>query len=147
MFREKEDLRDDVRSDVEITDATNATVLKKDACFEGKLVFEGHVVIDGKFKGEIFSSGELAVGKSGYLEGNVEIGTIVVHGEVKGNIKAKNKIVINAPAQVRGDIVAPSLTIDEGAVFEGNCSMGKDIARNNLRSNVVGLPKTADQDY
>ena len=67
----------------------------------------------------------MIVGKTGLVEGDVQIGSIVVHGQVNGNIKAKQKIVINAPAEVRGDIVAPSLIIEEGAVFEGNCAMGK----------------------
>lgn len=108
----------------------NTTILRQDASFEGKLVFEGNVLVNGKFKGEIISSGDLTVGSTGLIEGIVEIGTIHVFGEVKGNIRAKQKIVINAPAVVKGDIVAPSLVIEEGAVFEGNCSMGNAAKQN-----------------
>ena len=104
--------------------AENTTILRQDASFEGKLVFDGNVLVNGKFKGEIISSGDLTVGSTGMIDGIVEIGTIHIFGEVKGNIRAKQKIVINAPAVVKGDIVAPSLVIEEGAVFEGNCSMG-----------------------
>lgn len=102
----------------------NTTILREDASFEGKLVFDGNVLVNGKFVGEIHSAGELTIGNGGYVEGSVEIGAIHIFGEVKGNIKAKQKIVINAPAVVKGDITAPSLVIEEGAVFEGNCSMG-----------------------
>jgi cytoskeletal protein CcmA (bactofilin family) len=119
MFREKGEA---ISMDTITTDKT--TVLKQDASFEGKLMFEGDVLVDGKFKGEIFSEGELTVGSSGYVEGDIEIGTIKVLGEIRGNIKASSKIIINAPAVVRGDIQAPSLIIEEGAVFEGNCTMG-----------------------
>ena len=125
--------------------ADRTTVLKEDASFEGKLMFEGNVCVDGKFKGEIFSSGDLTVGSTGVVEGQIEIGAINILGEVRGNIKASRKIVINAPAVVRGDIVAPSLIIEEGAVFEGNCSMGNSEAYNS-RSNVVGFQKTAEED-
>ncbi len=124
MFRDKEEA-----TGMNFKTNDNTTVLKEDACFEGKLTFEGSVLVNGKFSGEIFSSGELTIGTSGLVEGNVDIGTVIIHGEVRGNIKASQKIVINAPAVVRGDITAPSLMIEEGAVFEGNCSMGKDIAR------------------
>lgn len=126
MFREKgsEFLGVNMNSAI---DEKNTTILREDASFEGKLVFEGNVLVNGKIKGEIHSSGDLTIGNGGYVEGIVEIGTIYIFGEVQGNIKARQKIVINAPAVVRGDIVAPSLVIEEGAVFEGNCSMG-DVA-------------------
>ena len=145
MFGEKgEALSMDKRS------ADRTTVLKEDASFEGKLMFEGNVLVDGKFKGQVFSSGDLTVGSSGVLEGEIEIGTINILGEVRGNIKASRKIVINAPAVVRGDIVAPSLIIEEGAVFEGSCSMG-DVKERSFKSkmqkdNVLDLAKTADED-
>ncbi len=138
MFREKEDA---YNSNITANPAT--TVLKEDAVFEGKLTFEGSVLVNGKLKGEIYSSGDLTVGKSGYIEGTVEIGTITINGEVRGNIKAKQKIVINAPAVVRGDITAPSLIIDEGAIFEGNCSMGRNVA-NNTENKVIEFQKTDD---
>lgn len=109
-------------------DTNKTTILKEDTSFEGKLSFEGGVIINGKFTGEIFSNGELIIGKTGRVDGKIEIGSIVIHGQVQGDIKAQQKIVINAPASVQGDIVAPSLMIEEGAVFEGNCSMGKTVA-------------------
>ena|SRR3989338_4816851 len=101
------------------------TVLDKETTFEGKMTFEGCVIINGKFKGEIFSDGVLIIGEGGYVEGHVEIGSIRIQGHVRGNIVAKEKIEINAPAVVQGDITAPSLIIKEGAIFEGNCAMGK----------------------
>lgn len=145
MFGEKAEV---IGMDKKSADKT--TILKEDASFEGKLMFEGNVQVDGKFKGEIFSSGDLSVGSSGFLEGDIEIGTINILGEVRGNIKAGRKIIINAPAVVRGDIAAPSLIIEEGAVFEGSCSMG-DVKDKSFKSkmqtdNVLDLAKTADQD-
>ncbi len=130
----------------------NTTVLKEDATFEGKLIFEGNVHVNGKFKGEVYSSGELLVGKTGNVDGTVEIGTIVIHGEVSGSIKASQQIVINSPAVVRGDIAAPSLIIEEGAVFEGNCSMGKPVSISTGQddyeeNNVVEMPKAAEEEY
>lgn len=112
-----------------------STILDKESSFEGKMSFEGVVIINGKFKGEIFSDGSLIVGEGGYVEGKIEIGGIQIQGEVRGNIIAKEKIEIVAPAIVQGDISAPSLIIKEGAIFEGNCSMGRQD-----RKNVLDLP-------
>lgn len=117
-----------------------STILDRDSSFEGKMTFEGCVVINGRFKGEVFSEGSLIIGQGGYVEGRVDIGSIQIQGEVRGNIVAKEKIEINSPAVVQGDIQAPSLIIKEGAVFEGNCSMGR---REN--QNVVDFaPRTAE---
>ncbi len=118
-----------------------STVLDKESTFEGKMTFEGCVVIYGKFKGEIFSDGNLIIGEGGYVEGKIDIGNIQIQGEVRGNIHAKEKIEILAPSIVQGDIAAPSLIIKEGAIFEGNCSMGRQD-----RKNVVDLnsSRTAD---
>lgn len=121
MFREK----GEETMHYNVVDSENTTIIREDASFEGKMVFDGNVMVNGKFKGEIISSGELTVGNGGLVEGVLQIGTINIFGEVRGNIKAKQKIVINAPATVKGDIEAPSLVIQEGAVFEGNCTMGK----------------------
>lgn len=121
MFREK----GEETMHYNVVDSENTTIIREDASFEGKMVFDGNVMVNGKFKGEIISSGELTVGTGGLVEGVLQIGTINIYGEVRGNIKAKQKIVINAPATVKGDIEAPSLVIQEGAVFEGNCTMGK----------------------
>ncbi len=117
-----------------------STVLDRESSFEGKMTFEGCVIINGKFKGEIFSDGKLIVGEGGLVEGKVEIGEIQIQGEVHGNILAKDKIEILAPAVVQGDISAPNLIIKEGAIFEGNCSMGRQD-----RKNVLDLPsRSAD---
>ena len=111
---------------IKLSESRNvSTVLDKECSFEGKMTFEGCVIIHGKFKGEIFSEGTLIIGEGGFVEGHVEIGTVEIQGEVRGNISASEKIEITAPAVVQGDIAAPSLIIKEGAVFEGNCSMGR----------------------
>lgn len=130
MFRDKDD-----PSNLATNVPTSETVLNEDASFEGKLIFDGNVIVNGKFKGEIVSTGNLTVGRSGVVEGTIGIGTINIFGEVRGNIQAKQKIEINAPSVVRGDIAAPSLIIKEGAVFEGNCSMGNVAER--ATSNIV----------
>lgn len=122
MFREKPQENFDGQEDS--FTAAETTVLNQEAKFEGKLTFEGKVIINGDFSGDIISNGELIIGKNGSFQGNLHIGKVSIYGKVEGNIKAKQKIEINEPAIVRGDITAPSLTIEEGAVFEGNCSMG-----------------------
>jgi cytoskeletal protein CcmA (bactofilin family) len=99
--------------------------LGKDTEFEGKLSFSGAVRIDGRFKGEILTEGTLIVGETALLECDIQTAYISVSGEVRGNIDAQNRIEIHAPGRVFGNISAPTITIDEGVIFEGNCRMQK----------------------
>jgi cytoskeletal protein CcmA (bactofilin family) len=97
--------------------------LGKDTEFEGKLSFNGAVRIDGRLKGEIFTEGTLIVGESAVIASNIHVSHIIVSGEIRGNIVASDRIEIHAPGKVFGNIQAPIVIIDEGVVFEGNCTM------------------------
>ncbi len=120
MFGEKE------RSLKLIEEGEAQTLLDSDAQFEGKLTFEGKVQINGKFRGEIFSSGTLIIGEGAEVDAKIEIDTAIIQGKVSGFIRAKSRIEMHPPAVVKGDIASPGLVISEGAIFEGSCSMGRD---------------------
>ncbi|MFZ0449459.1 MAG: polymer-forming cytoskeletal protein [Desulfatiglandaceae bacterium] len=97
--------------------------LGKDTVFDGKLSFTGAVRIDGDFKGEILTEGTLVVGDSARIEADINISHIIISGEIRGNIIASEKIEIKAPGKVFGNIQAPTVIIEEGVIFEGNCRM------------------------
>jgi cytoskeletal protein CcmA (bactofilin family) len=91
--------------------------------FEGKLSFRGAVRIDGKFKGEIVTEGTLIIGETAHIESNIHVSRIIVSGEIHGNIAADKRIEIHAPGKVFGNIQAPTVIIEEGVLFDGNCRM------------------------
>ena len=99
------------------------TLLGKGSEFEGKLTFEGTVRVDGKLSGEIFSDDVLVIGEGAEVAAEIEVGVIIVEGNVTGNIRAKRAVELHAPAKVRGNIETPSLYVDKGVMFEGNCRM------------------------
>ena len=90
---------------------------------EGKLSFEDTVRIEGHFKGEINALGTLVVGESGHVEGNINVGSIIITGLVEGNLTAKTRVEIKSPGKMLGEIKTPNLIIGDGAIFEGNCHM------------------------
>src|SRR5215475_6237456 len=99
------------------------TLLGRGSEFEGKLTFEGTVRIDGKIRGEIFSDDILVVGEGAEVQCEISVGVIIVEGNVTGDIRAKRAVELHAPAKVRGNIETPSLFVEKGVVFEGNCKM------------------------
>lgn len=95
--------------------------------YEGKLTYKGRVRIDGKFKGEIFSEDVLILGDGADVDvSSLEVGTLIVRGgTLRGNVIATQLIEVYAPSRVYGNLTAPQVYLDKGAVFEGQCTMGK----------------------
>jgi cytoskeletal protein CcmA (bactofilin family) len=98
-------------------------LLGKGTEFEGKLIFEGTLRIDGKFRGEVITSGILAVGDGAVVHAEIQAETIIVRGEVHGNLKAAKQVEIKGNGKLFGNINTPSLIVDEGVIFEGSCQM------------------------
>ena len=122
--------REGVSADEDLTGIGELqALLGEGAAFEGKLVFEGRVRIDGRFEGKISTDDVLIVGPAAELRAEIEVGTLIVRGgSVWGQIRARRLVEIYAPAKVYADIEAPQLFLDKGATFEGRCTMPSDEA-------------------
>lgn len=104
--------------------------------FDGKLVFNGSVRIDGCFKGDIMGGGLLISGEGSRIEGNITVDNIVISGEVHGNLEAKDKVEIDSRGKLFGDMISGVLVIQAGGVFEGNCRMA-DSPKKGISDGVV----------
>jgi cytoskeletal protein CcmA (bactofilin family) len=87
------------------------------------MTFEGVFRLDGRFEGEIFDSGTLIVGETASVKGKVGLNTIVINGVVEGEVHAKTRVEIHPMGKVYGSLSTPTLTINEGGIFEGRCKM------------------------
>ena len=90
---------------------------------EGKISTEGSIRIDGKLIGEVRAKANAAIGSAGNVEGSVTAKNISVSGRVKGTVTASEKLILESKSVMQGDIRAARLVIDEGAMFDGRCSM------------------------
>ncbi len=91
--------------------------------FEGRLVFEGTVRIDGRFRGDIFSRDTLIVGADAFVEAQIDADVVVVSGTVQGEIRALTRVEIQPTGVVRGSVQAPVFKIEEGGLFDGTMQM------------------------
>ena len=98
--------------------------LDRGSSFKGELEFEDTMRIDGRFNGKIVSKNELIVGESATIEGDVYVGSIAISGTVIGKIVATQRVEIHRNGKVYSDVDTPALVIEEGAIFQGNCTMG-----------------------
>jgi len=95
----------------------------EDAVFKGVLTFSGTVRVDGRLEGEVHTEDTLIVGEKGVLEADISAGMVVCKGKITGSIKATKQVEIHANSKVVGNIETPSLFIEVGAIFDGNCNM------------------------
>ena len=96
---------------------------------EGELRFDASFRIDGKLTGKVDSQGDLIIGESGEIEGEIKVGQIFVSGTVRGTIRAARRVQIAPSGKVFAEIDTPSLTIEDGATFEGRCAMNREDVR------------------
>jgi len=101
-----------------------STFLGHDAIFDGTINFKGTIRLDGKVKGEVVSDdGTVIIGEKATVEAEITVETVIIKGSVNGKIQAKDRIEAYPPARISGELQAPTISIDSGVVFNGNCSM------------------------
>lgn len=110
---------------VSVTDSAVTGVIDHGCEFEGKLCFRGTVRIGGIFRGEIYTPDVLVISEGARVYGQIDAGAVIIGGEVNGTIRAKYRVEIHRPAVFRGDILTPSLNVEDGVIFEGSSKMSR----------------------
>ena len=99
------------------------TLIGKGSVLEGKLTVNSNLRVDGKIIGDVKTTDSLVIGKQGEVEGEIIAKNAVVGGKVLGKINASGKVVLESNAIFKGEMKAARLVIDDGAVFDGQCTM------------------------
>ncbi|MBU1366640.1 MAG: polymer-forming cytoskeletal protein [bacterium] len=102
------------------------TFINIEASMTGNLKFNSPVnlKISGKFEGELETEGTLIIGEEADVKAKIIKGeNITVLGTVKGDIVCSKRLQIFAPAKVTGNIQAPILVVNEGAMLKGHCQV------------------------
>ena len=85
-----------------------------------EVVFDGVFRVDGVVKGNIRSAhGTLITTEQGRVEADVDVRVAIIDGYLEGTLRATEHVILNSTARVAGDIYTASLSIKNGAVFEG----------------------------
>lgn len=103
-----------------------STFIGNDAVIEGAVGFQGTLHLEGALKGEIASEdGALIIGESAVVEARIVVDSAIIKGTLRGIIEARSSIDATGSANVTGEMYAPIISIDPGAVFNGNCGTSK----------------------
>lgn len=123
--------RDAVPTDGEGGQGVNAFV-GKGVEFKGIISYNGTVRIDGTMEGEIHTEGTLLVGEEAVITATVSAGTIICKGKITGDIQAKEKVKLRTPAILNGSVTTPTLSMEEGVLFNGSCEMSRKGVRDQV---------------
>ena len=121
MFNKKE--KEPMRKETPIEKSDIKAFLGPGSQFEGKLVFNEIVRLDGAFRGEVTSHDTLIVGESAEIQADIQVGTLILSGNFKGNVKAKTRVELRSPAKVDGTIETPAISVEDGVLLNGTITM------------------------
>ncbi len=93
--------------------------------FKGEFKINGLLRIDGDFQGTIETDGKVLIGQSGNAITDIKAKLVVVGGTVKGNIFATERVIFLSTGKINGNIITPTLIMEDGVNFQGNCTINK----------------------
>jgi cytoskeletal protein CcmA (bactofilin family) len=103
------------------------TIISNGVKIEGKITSSGNIRVDGEVQGDIISQSSVSVGENGKVNGQINAEAITIGGKVSGTVRAKEKLILDAKADLNGDIFTKILVVESGAKFEGKSKMGNTI--------------------
>lgn len=128
MFDKRNDVKQgNPQQDAPAVPAPVSHTLGKTAMIGPGIVINGDIsgdenlIIEGKVEGKVNLPGhQVEVGKAGRVHADVTAKFIKIEGELHGDIDGKEKVIIAKSGNVRGNITAPRVMLEDGAIFKGS---------------------------
>lgn len=74
---------------------------------------------------QLDTCGVIVVEKKGQaITDRILCGGLIVRGKVRGSVSSRGPVLIGAEAELKGDVIAPSLAVAAGAVLQGFYRIG-----------------------
>ena len=90
----------------------------------GDISGDENLLVEGKVDGKIrLGSNHVEIGQSGKVKADITAKVIKIAGAVRGDLNGSEKVVISRTGNVHGNIVAPRMTLEDGAIFKGSIDM------------------------
>lgn len=129
------------------TASDRVSVLGPTLRFKGELSADEDLVVHGQIEGTLGPAPRVTIGPEAKVTADVQGGVVIVEGTVHGNLKAQTSVVVRESATLEGNIEAPSVSILEGAHFDGHVSMtgtraARGAAPHGARDDDYATPRT-----
>ncbi len=99
------------------------TIIGPETEVRGEIRFTGGLHIDGKVMGDVAGSATedcgLTLGRTGVIEGNLDVARVVIDGTVIGDVRAVGRAELAPGARIEGTLFYGVLEMAEGAEVNG----------------------------
>lgn len=93
----------------------------------GEISFKDMLRVNGHIACTVTSQkGTLIVDGSAQVDGDIDVGVLMISGRVNGDVIAQERVELGPAAVITGNISTRSLTMKPGALFQGDCRMLKN---------------------
>jgi len=126
------------------TQKERKSVLGPTIHFKGELSADEDLVINGTIEGTITRMQRLTIGREGTVHASVDAQLVVIEGTMQGDVRAQKSVSVSQSANMVGNISAPTVTIQEGAKFQGGIDMGDgSVAKESGAANTPGMRRSS----
>ena len=123
MFGKEKTRESETQLPVVRTSSKDVKTLISEGCkVEGNFFVPTTTRIDGIIKGDLTGENGIVIGGTGRVEGNICAADVIVYGTIKGNIES-DRLELKRGCDMLGDISSNNLITEQGAVFNGKCTM------------------------
>ncbi|MFA5131646.1 MAG: polymer-forming cytoskeletal protein [Patescibacteria group bacterium] len=102
------------------------TIIGASIKVKGNFQGQGNIIIEGALEGSIKTNANLYIGESARVTANVESKDAAINGEVRGSIKTRGYLALGGTAKIYGDVQYGELSIEKGAIINGQLLMVTD---------------------
>ena len=106
-------------------ESKTSSILGPELEIHGDVKVSGSLLIYGKVFGSIQSNGAVRTANGSVVNGNISAKEVAIGGKVDGDLDVEKKVTLGDTSFLTGNLKAAILTIEEGAKFDGVCSMLK----------------------
>ena len=111
---------------LKVDDISINTIIGKGSSIVGNLRINGFVRLDGDIDGNLETDGNIIIGDSARIRGDVKAKAVIVGGIVVGNILAQESAKLLSNSAVLGDVISRKVQVEDKATFHGHCISIKD---------------------
>ena len=106
------------------TTSDRTAIIGRGVSISGDVTADSNLRVEGRVEGRsIESDHDVEVSESGKVVASVSGRNVRIAGEVTGDIDGSEKVLISKSGRVQGNIVAPRVQLEDGALFRGSIDM------------------------
>jgi cytoskeletal protein CcmA (bactofilin family) len=118
-------------------------VIGRSIQINGDVKGDEDLMIEGDVSGTVeLRNHALTVGKEGKVKANIFARAITVDGTTEGDMSASERISVRATANVRGNLLAPRISLEDGARFKGSIEMDQQAVEKALGTSAKSSQRT-----